>query len=425
MYGNLVGEQRYLRWSLDASPDIELRHIFIDPRNRTRWPDDRSELLRDNQFDVFLIEDVDAAAFRPEDLTALAKAVEKGKGLIMLGGFHSFGAGGYYNSPLRDVLPINITRLERQDVNPLSDVSMDLHLNAPQGITMLPTRPHPITRLADESQNEEVWKRLPPLTGANRFRRLKDNAQVLAESQNGDPLLVSAEYGKGRVLAFAGDSTYRWWQLGHQPEHKRFWRQVIMWLAQREADDRSDVWIKLAQRRYSPGADIPFTTGARTTSGDPIADAKITATLVAPDGTRTEISLNSREQENNGLLRKLTAPGDYLIQVTATQGSTNLGTAEAVFQILDRDLELANPAADPDQLARLAALTKDVGGRMLAPEQFVEELRELKKKLPQEKVQIQKRWRLGDTWWDAWLFFVLLVALLGTEWGLRKKWGMV
>jgi hypothetical protein len=96
-----------------------------------------------------------------------------------------------------------------------------------------------------------------------------------------------------------------------------------------------------------------------------------------------------------------------------------------VFQVLDRDLELANPAADPDQLARIAALTKDAGGRLLAPEQLSQVLKDLKKRLPQEKLEVQKRWRLADTWWDAWLFFVILVAALGTEWGLRKKWGMV
>jgi hypothetical protein len=374
---------------------------------------------------VYIIEDVDAAAFREDDLAALAKTVENGRGLLMVGGYHSFGAGGYYNTPLRDVLPIEITRFERQDADPLSDVSLDLHVMSPQGIVMLPVRPHPITRLGEESENEQIWRRLPPLTGANRFRRIKDNAQVLAQSASGDPLLVSSEYGRGRVLAFAGDSTYRWWQLGHQAEHKRFWRQVILWLAQREDDDRKDVWIKLPQRRYAPHAQVDFTAGARTVAGDPITDATITATLVAPDGQRSDIPLTRGQQEMQGQLRQLETPGDYLIEVKAAQGTVDLGTTQAVFQILDRDLELANPAADPDQLARIAALTKDVDGRLLAPEQLPEVLRELKKRLPQEKLQVQKRWRLGDTWWDAWLFFLILVGMLATEWTLRKRWGLV
>ena len=68
---------------------------------------------------------------------------------------------------------------------------------------------------------------------------------------------MAGEYGKGRVLAFAGNSTYRWWNYGRQSEHRRFWRQVILWLAQRDDAAQNDVWIKLPQRRYDPGIASP------------------------------------------------------------------------------------------------------------------------------------------------------------------------
>jgi hypothetical protein len=32
---------------------------------------------------------------------------------------------------------------------------------------------------------------------------------------------------------------------------------------------------------------------------------------------------------------------------------------------------------------------------------------------------------LGDTWWDAWLVLITLATLLGGEWFLRKRWGLV
>ena len=35
-------------------------------------------------------------------------------GLIMLGGYHSFGPGGFRDSPLADVLPVNIGPAQRQ-----------------------------------------------------------------------------------------------------------------------------------------------------------------------------------------------------------------------------------------------------------------------------------------------------------------------
>ena len=65
------------------------------------------------------------------------------------------------------------------------------------------------------------------LEGANNLGRdqLKRAAQVLAETPDGKPLLLSQEVG-GRVMAFAADSTWRWWMGGHEAEHKRFWRQA-------------------------------------------------------------------------------------------------------------------------------------------------------------------------------------------------------
>ena len=363
--------------------------------------------------------------FDKKDLTALMKAVENGKGLMMLGGYQSFGPGGYYGTELRNLLPIEMSRFERQELDPVGAVSPDLHLAPETGIALVPTRPHPITRLASDAENADVWKRLPPLNGANRFSKLKDNAQILLESDVGDPMLVAGGYGRGRVLAFAADSTRRWWQHGHEIEHKRFWRQIVMWLAHREDDQRSDVWVKLPKRRFPPKASIRFTAGTRSPSGDPLADAELTAILKTPDGKSQNVSLKKGKEAMEGELSKLTQAGDYLLEVKATTGNREIGSTRAIFQILDRDVELTNTAQDPGQLARIARLTKDVDGRLVAAEELPRLLRELKRRLPQEKLDVQTRWRLGDTWWDAWLFFAIVVGLLTGEWALRKKWGLV
>jgi len=120
---------------------------------------------------------------------------------------------------------------------------------------MRPVRPHPVLSLAPEAENAAAWKQLPPLTGANKFEAVKDAAgtAVIAEAEQGQPLLVVGEYSRGRVLALAGDSTWRWWMHGQAAAHKRFWRQVILWLVRREDLEQHEVWIKLAQRRFNPG----------------------------------------------------------------------------------------------------------------------------------------------------------------------------
>jgi hypothetical protein len=86
---------------------------------------------------------------------------------------------------------------------------------------------------------------------------------------------------------------------------------------------------------------------------------------------------------------------------------------------------LSNAAADHDQLARLAALTEEFGGRMVAPEQLPTLLREIQREPPQMEIEVQTKWQLGDTWRDAWLLLAALVSFLTAEWIFRKRWGLV
>ncbi|HZN34223.1 MAG TPA: hypothetical protein VFB80_10405, partial [Pirellulaceae bacterium] len=119
-----------------------------------------------------------------------------------------------------------------------------------------------------------------------------------------------------------------------------------------------------------------------------------------------------------------TAPGDYAIELTAWQGLQKLGTAKAEFLVFDRDVELSNPAADPDLMASLAAWTKQEGGRVVGAEELPKLLGELAAKPPEYEVR-QKRWKLAGTAGDAWLMLVLMTAVLTGEWFLRKRWGLV
>ena len=54
---------------------------------------------------------------------------------------------------------------------------------------------------------------------------------AVTEGPTPEPLLVVGQPGLGRVVAFAGDSTWRWVLEGHRAAHQQFWRQVVLWLA--------------------------------------------------------------------------------------------------------------------------------------------------------------------------------------------------
>src|SRR5690606_19642786 len=117
---------------------------------------------------------------------------------------------------------------------------------------------------------------------ANRFLGLKPLGQVLAQSQDGVPLLVAQDVGRGRAMAFAADSTWRWPLAGFAAEHQQFWRQVILWLAHKETEGDSTVWLKLANRRVRPGQPVDMTFGARTPEGQAIEDARFTVEVQGP-----------------------------------------------------------------------------------------------------------------------------------------------
>lgn len=419
--GTLLGEQGRLRRSLDASPEIEIDFQWLDFHERASWPVKLGEVLGQTRYDAVIFESIHASAFTQADLALLASQIDRGQGFMMIGGLHSFGAGNYGNSPLAAVLPITIGRFERQEVG--EPIRKDLQVEGP--LQPLPKGPHSITRIASGAENEITWNKLPPLEGANLFESVRERGRILLTTSDDRPLLVASEYGTGRVLAFASESTRRWWSYGFQEAHRRFWRQVILWLVRREDLSQNDVWLRLDQARLAPGGKLPFSTGARGAEGETLVDASFVATLKSPNGKSTSINVTNSGEEFRGTSTPLREPGFYTLEVVATRNGKELGRATSQCMVIDQDIEMQNLGADIDQMTRLAAATKDVGGRMIAPEQLGDLLDELAAAPGEERVEIRRKWGLGDSAPDAWIFVLLMTAIYTFEWFLRKKWGLV
>jgi uncharacterized membrane protein len=419
--GDLRVEQKFLRRSLDASRDIKVDSIRIDPRHlRETKPADLLERFKPGKYDVYILGDVDSTAFEPAELEQLKDTVDKGKGLIMLGGFHTYGPGGYFNTPLADVLPVVMDRLERQRLDePVRD---DMHLPGP--LHMAPT-PHSrghfaLTLAAGERANAAAWARLPPLEGANRFTEVKPGAVILAEADGKEdrPLLVSQEFGGGRVIAFAGDSTWRWCMRGFASAHKRFWRQIVLWLARKDQMAQGNVWVRLDNTRFFPGNRVEFTAGAQSPQNEPIADAEFKARIIKPDNKPSDAVMIRQDEQAAGSFRETQLPGDYTVEVAATRQRELLGTARARFIVSQQDLELDNASSDLDSMKGVATSS---GGEVIGPERLPKWLAELTKKTDYLDVKQETK----KTLWDRWSLFFSVVLLLTAEWYLRKRWGLV
>jgi hypothetical protein len=431
-------QQRFVRDALARSPDIVLVRNLVTYEPLAV---DLTETIRDGDFDVVIVDDVDVQGLSYASWQLIADRVRRGMGFAMLGGYHSFGPGGFRDTPLDEVLPINMGPAQRQSFG--EAIRSDVHLAGP--VRMRPAAPlglrHPIMQLEGsggrgqgpgpsanrkpDPGNANTWSHLPPLDGANLIERreLKRNAQVLIEADNPqrNPLMVVGQTGDGRTLAFAGDSTWRWPMLGLGDAHRRVWRQCILWLAKKDEQTEGRVWIRLAGRRVMRGARVEFAMGAEDAQGDPLDAAQFEVAVNMPEGRAVDVRPAKSGDDWAAVFRETVKPGDYKITVTAKTGNDTVGKAESRFLVPDQDLELDRPAAEPSVMAQLAEMTKPAGGAALAAEELPDLLKRLAEKPPELKEEVVAK----VTYWDTWPFLLLFVGLLGMEWFLRKRWGLV
>ena len=435
-------EQRDIRNSLRRAAqdfDVVFKKIRHDADAKRSWPlgGELTKLLNDETFDVIILGDVDSRVFfdprQPElsaNIDALIDGVEnQGKGLLLLGGHHSFEPGLYHLTPLAHLFPVAMDMTERQGQNFEASPRVDLHIN--RDVKLVPRSQHYVTTLSQLENPTVSWERIPPLAGANRFVEAKDGAEVLLETESGRPILVATELG-GRILAFAGDTTHRWRTTWNEDETSTFaaefdtfWRQAILWLAFKERVENNSVSIDLPKRRFKPRGLVQF----RVRVGQDLKkkEHRVVATLQKPDGTTAPIVVNREGQVELGEVNRndLTQPGAYKILAKGIAGSFESKEDVAEFVVFDQDKEKSNAAADLEQGQRLASQTEAFGGCVVYPEDFQRLLDQIIESPKEMKVSVPLKWQLGSTLPDASLFLLVFVGLLTAEWFLRKKWGLV
>jgi hypothetical protein len=201
-----------------------------------------------NTFDVVILGDVDPQSkFDPkitDHLKDLADFVrERGGGLLMVAG-ERHAPSGYKDSPLKDVLPIDVL-----DDKPADDTDITESYRP----TLTPTgRMHPIFQFGSggDKENEEIWAKLKEMYWSADGYQIKRAAEVLAvhpkkarragkEGERADrdqpgmghPLVVQQFVGAGRSMFFGFDETWRWNFREDQAHFNQFWIQAVRYLA--------------------------------------------------------------------------------------------------------------------------------------------------------------------------------------------------
>ncbi len=436
------GKKRYettfpIRYAL--GPDPRFRVYYAEPPTTSQAQAEKDWYQLDKRhYDVIVIGDVSANRFAEGNSDVFRKikqlVQDKKTGLLLLGGYDTFAAGGWDRTPLKEILP----------------VTMDRPGQLEEPARMKPTAEgldYPFLKLrADRTANEELWSRVfDPLDGLTYLGKPASGATVLAKAGD-EPLLVASRSGGGRLLAFGGDTT--WKACRRSPEmlgdFNRFWKQMILWLAHQDTAG-GNLWVELDRRRLlADGRDtLGFTYGLRGKTGIDLPAAEFNVKVVGPNQETLRVNTAKEGKENRGTLGSATAPGEYRLIVTGhgkdVDGSEVKDERVARFLVAIDDVEGTSTAADHVFLERLA---RESGGDFARADeqlvlQFLDKLKGQARLESRLKVEHWPDWRrhpASDSWGDqlaalwkssALICFVLFVALLCAEWGLRRWWGWV
>ncbi len=422
---------RFLRSFLKRDPAIDLISFFIlrsssdltmasgDELALIPFPTD--ELFREHlgSFDVVLFQNFDYAPYQMgSHLPRIRDYVRRGGGFAMIGGDRSFASGGYAETPIADVLPVEVPPSSTPET-----VSIVPGRFRPQLVSVLAR--HPLVELLpDRAQNARAWAELAPLEGANLVTRVRNDAQVLlvhdhARAADGTalPVLVVGQAAQGRVLALTSDTSFRWGittggATGDASAYERFWDRALRYLSKDPSLEPARVTTD--RERYGAGARIRIDALLRDARYEPLSGAALRLSLADANGREITGADARADGEGNAHaeLGAPEAPGAYVVRAKRADSDETL--AEEWLVVESGGDELAQPDARPDILRAIAEAT---GGT------FVES----PSSAPLLASFDTTRARSTGTrdiapFATPWAMMVLAAAFLG-EWAVRRAFG--
>jgi uncharacterized membrane protein len=428
---------RALRGLLKSEPNVDLISFFI-----LRTPDDTGDLVPSSEmslipfpteelfeqelgsFDVIVLQNFEYGRYGIGPYLENMRAyVERGGALAMVGGDLSFSSGGYLNTPVAELLPVEL--LPGSDPRRLESGEEYRPRLTPEGLR------HPVTQLRfDEHDNEARWNALPPLSEVNLVAGARAGATTLLthpflKARGGKPLplLVVGEYGQGRTMALMTDGAWRWgFEAAGQPgddgrSYQQFWESSIRWLIR--DPELEYLHVESDQAAYGPGQPVRLTARLVGSDYQPARVAEVTLHVFRGEGPgRQLVASRTLKTDEDGQARldlPPPTPGIYRVEAAARLGDKPVADDD-VFLVNAERAELEQPSPREDLLKEVADAT---GGKHLGT------ARALPADLPLAPPRVVRVDRRSDVeiWSQPYLLFAALV-LLGAEWLLRRRAGM-
>ncbi len=438
--GTVRSEYRFLRRALESDPNLEVSSVVklsgrrflvqgVQPgvdlsRGLPARPEDYQE------FDVVVLGDIGREEFTGVQLELLKDFVDEGGGLLALGGYHAFGAGGYADSALADVLPVTMGG------------ESDGHVEEPFHPSLTGEgKVHPVLDgCAPFFQGEDRVS----LEGANRVTGLKPLAHALLvhpiETAGGAPLPVLAlhAYGSGRVIALCADTTWKWkFQVeatGRDSPYYRLWRQSMRWLSGRDVSEMApDQLVRAwpARVEYEPGEVVVFNARVRDRARQPEENASVEVRVTYPAPVRRNGPDGEERREKEAVVELLPLPlslgqyrgswtppisGLYHATAQARLNGEALGQDSFEFVVGQAASEFDRVDVAEDVLQTLAAQTGGSYHTQASAGRIPDEL-ERRRRLVLHHKKV-------NPWETPWWFFALVLLCVTAEWVVRKRHGL-
>ena len=234
--------------------------------------------------------------------------------------------------------------------------------------------------IVEESFFPTLVNSSPILTNINEVPRLhgyiassaKDLAQVILESDKGDPILAVWQYGLGRSVAFTSDATGRWARDWARSEiFPTFWVQAVRYTI----NDSLNSALQMTVEPHGETASI--TLDARNRTGDFLNAYQIKANIISPNGEAQSVTFT---QTAPGRYESEFIPkeqGIYLIRFSGTTdtGNESSSFAETTGWALSYSPEYQRIGPNPDLLLRLSALANGQVASPLPADVFTHDLK--------------------------------------------------
>jgi hypothetical protein len=326
----------------------------------------------------------------------------------------------YRDTPLPKLLPIDV---ETATMPPLESV-LDQPIRV-QPTRLISTAPQMQleTTLADSLR---IWRELPPIYWLLQAPDLRPGARVLAvdpasSSVSGEsfPVIAMQFVGAGKVIFHATDETYRW---SRHPDGERFfslyWTQTIRYLSRSKLLEGTRA-VELTSDRveYRRGETVRLRARFFDDRLAPEMDDGVRVMLEREAGERRQIAL-SRDAANRGIFEGLIsnlAEGNYRVWVATPTLPGNPPSQR--FSVIAPPGELARLEMDAADLQLAAKVSQ---GRFYT----FSEAELLLEDLPQGR-QVRIDSLPPKPIWNSPVWAFLFVALITTEWLLRKRVGLL